>query len=388
MVYALSRNSLLWVMLFLIVGSISSCSWLGRLGEKPQQPVSSNDLNAVLSGQAILGRTVVPSELPNLDLFSITPEMASFASQAVKRANTTFEKVKALHYALLLPVEEGGRGVVYNAYSTQVPTVSFQERSVNCLSFSLLYVALAHHLKLDAKINEVQTPPVWNLRDKGSLFLMRHVNVKVPLRDEKWVSANSDDAVIDLEMGRYKSTYSQHYISDAVVAAQFYSNRGMEIAAEGRQEEAFLYLRKALQEDDQQSHIWNNFASFYIQQNLLHEAEIIYLHGLELQPDDLSIMTNLAGLYHKMGNTDKANRYSKLAQRHRDANPYYQYTLALSAFDSDDFGNALLYIKRAIDREKNEPRFYQLASTVYTQLGKANEAESMNAKYEKLRSQK
>jgi len=380
MVRSLSRNSWLWLILLLVIAG-AGCSSLER---HPQSLVSSADLDAVLSGQAIWGRVVTPNELPNLDLFSITPEMEAFAKQSVKRADTTFEKVKALHYALLLPVDEGGHGIVYNAYSTQIPTVSFQERRVNCLSFSLLYVALAHHLKLNAQINEVQTPPVWNLRDKKSLFLMRHVNVKVPLHDERLRSVNSDDAVIDLEMGRYKSTYSQHYISDSLVAAQFYSNRGMEIAAEGNQEQAFLYLRKALQEDDQQSYIWNNFASFYTQQNLLHEAEVIYLHGLELDPNDLSIMTNLTGLYRKMGNIEKANIYSKLAQRHRDANPYYQYALALSASDSDDYINALIYVKRAIDREKDEPRFYQLTATIYTHLGNADKAEAMNKKYQEL----
>lgn len=347
----------------------------------------SAELKNVLSGQAILGRELGLDELPNLDLFSITPEMQAFAEHAVKRSGSNFEKVKALHYALLLPVEEGGRGMVYNAYSTQIPTVAFQERRVNCLSFSLLYVALAQHVKLNAQINEVQTPPVWNLRDNDSLFLMRHVNVKVPLHDEKFFSANADDAVVDLEMGRYKSTYSQRYIGNDLIAAQFYSNRGMEIAAEGNRQQAFLYLRKALQENSQQSYIWNNFASFFTQQHLLREAEVIYLHGLALDPEDLSIMTNLAGLYRRMGNSEKAGIYSKLAQRHRQANPYYQYALALSAADHEDYNNALHYVKRAIALGEDEPRFYQLAASIYAQLGDTEAEELMNKKYSKLQEQ-
>lgn len=314
--------------------------------------------------------------------------MQLFAEQAVKRSGNTFEKVKALHYALLLPVEEGGRGMVYNAYSTQAPIAAFQERRVNCLSFSLLYVALAQHLKLKAQINEVQTPPVWNLRNNDSLFLMRHVNVKVPLQDERFFSANPDDVVVDLEMGRYKSTYSQRYISDTLVAAQFYSNRGMEIAAEGNREQAFLYLRKALQEDSQQSYIWNNFASLYTQRHLLREAEVIYRHGLEVNPEDLSIMANLAGLYQRMGDSEKAAIYNKLAQRYRQANPYYQYALALSAVDSEDYGNALHHVKRAIELGREEPRFYELAASIYTQLGDTDAVQLMQKKYSKIQEQR
>lgn len=361
-----------------------SCS----LVENPTRPSGySAELQAVLSGRGVLQRELSLDELPSLDLFAITPEMQAFAEQAVRGYGTTYEKVKALHYALLLPVAEGGLGIAYNAYSTRTAMDAFQERRVNCLSFSLLYVALARHLKINAQINEVQTPPAWNLRDNDLLFLMRHVNVKIPLLDTRYFLTKHEDAVVDLEMGRYKSTYSQRYISAALVAAQFYSNRGMELAAEGDVEQGFIYLRKALQEDSQQSYIWNNFASFYTRQNLLREAEVIYLHGLEINPGDLSIITNLAGLYYKMGDRDKAENYSKLAQRHRQVNPYYQYARALSAVDGEDYGNALLHVKRAIELAKDEPRFYQLAARIYAQMGDADGEALMNKKYDKLQAQ-
>lgn len=372
----LGRSSLVWLISLLL-----GCS---SLLDKQPPPVASAELETIISGQAILGHEVSPEELPDLDLFALTPEMASFAQKAVRHAEGSFAKVRALHYALLLPESEGGRGIVYDAYATRIPSVAFQERRVNCLSFSLLYVAMAQHLKLNAKINEVETPPTWNLRDKDSFFLMRHVNVKIPLR-ERWISPlQSDEAVVDLEMGRYKPSYMQRYISTELAAAQFYNNRGMELASEGKINEAFLYLRKALAEDDQQSYIWNNFASLYLKKNLQREAELIYQHGLKLNPNDLTIMTNLAGFYRKNDNPDKAAKFSKLAQQYRQSNPFYQYALALSAFDEKDYRNALLYVKRALEREQNEPRFYQLAADAYTQLGELDSAEAMMKKHKKL----
>ncbi len=368
------------LMVLLVVG----CSTIEK---KAAQPEYSAEITELLSGQALMGHKVKADELPNIDLFAITPEMAAFAENAVAHSSDIFDKVKALHNALLLPVDDGGRGILYSAFTTEAPIKTFNEHKANCLSFSLLYVALARHLDLHAYINEVAVPPTWDMRASGLLYYMQHVNVKIPLPrniNKAYFTLTPDDAVIDLEMNLYKSTYPQKTISDDVILAKFYSNRGMEYAAEGEYDKAFLYLRKALQENDQQSAIWNNFASLYRRKELFHETEIIYLQGLKLNPDDLTIMNNLSGVYHKMGNKKQALIYNNLAKHYRQANPYYQYLLAHSAYDSGDYKEALVYVKRAIEREKKEPRFYQLTANIYEKLGELKAGEAMNKKYQAL----
>jgi Flp pilus assembly protein TadD len=145
-----------------------------------------------------------------------------------------------------------------------------------------------------------------------------------------------------------------------------------------------LYLRKALQENDRQSYIWNNLASLYKRQGLLNEAETVYLYGLKINPDDLTIMNNLAWLYKEMGNTKQTALYTKLAQRYRQSNPYYQYSLSLNAFSEGDYANALTFIKRALEREKKDARFYDLAAKIYSKLGNISASAEMTKKYQGL----
>lgn len=350
---------------------------------KPKPAPYSASIVDVLSGKGILGHEVSDSELPDYDLFSLTPEMEDFAKKAVRSGENYFDKVKNLQVALLSSTANG-RGIVYNAYITEVPKVTFEQRRANCLSFTLLYVALARAVGIDAEVNEVEIPPTWDLRNKNMVFL-RHVNVKVYMARNNPGIFNGESVIIDLEMSRYRSTYNQHTISDIDATAQFYSNRATEYLETNNFVDAFLNLRKSIHLNDQQSYVWSNLGALYSRKSLWREAELAYLHGLELNPDDLTVMNNLSYLYRQMGNKELAQKYSRIAQRYREYNPYYKYNFSLSAFEHGDYDSALQFISRAIEREKNDARFYELAARIYEKQGRTSKMESMLRKVKKLK---
>lgn len=373
---------LLVVAQFFIVAALCGCASVVQ----PKVPSHySSELADVLSGQLILGHPVQQEELPSLDLFGITPEMADFAEQAVKGSAAPFEKVRALHNALLSPTSAKGWGIRYSAYTTETPIVTFAQRQANCLSFSLLYVALARHLGINAKINQVQIPPTWNLRNENEMFFMQHVNVRVTLHQttlNRYVV--SDDTVIDLEMGRYRSTYIQYFISDDLVAAEFYNNRAMESVAQGNVKQGFLFMVKALQENNEQSYMWSNLAGFYLRQGFLREAELAYVHGLELNREDFTIMNNLSILYERMGKKSQAEHYNQLAKRFRQTNPYYHYTLAITSLEAGNPEDALKQINTAFLYEKKDSRLYDVAIQINERLGRYKVAEALQKKRDAL----
>jgi Tfp pilus assembly protein PilF len=234
-------------------------------------------------------------------------------------------------------------------------------------------------------VNEVEIPPTWDLRNKKEMVFLRHVNVKVPMSRENPNILHNDDVVIDLEMNRYRANYSQHEISDISAAAQFYSNRAMEYLEIHDTVDAFLSLRKSISLNDQQSYVWSNLGALYGRKNLWREAELAYLHGLELNPEDLTVMNNLSYLYHQTGDNEQAIKYFKLAQHYRESNPFYQYNLALGAFDQGDYPAALQFVTRAIEREKNDARFYELAASIYEKQGRSSKVADMLKKAKKLK---
>lgn len=357
----------------------------GCVAVKPQEvkPYSIS-IAEVLSGKAIVGHAVADTELPSFNIFAITPEMAAFAKRAVRHSETYFDKVKDLHVALLSAPESSGYGIIYSAYVTEMPITTFEQRRANCLSFTLLYVTLARSVGLKAYVNEVEIPPTWDLRNKKDMVFLRHVNVKVPVLGDGANILRHDDVVIDLEMNRYRPSYTQHEISDTAAAAQFYSNRAMEYLENDNFVDSFLSLRKSISLNDQQSYVWNNLGALYGRKKLWREAELAYLHGLELNPEDLTVMNNLSYLYSQTGNKEQAQKFSRLAQRYRESNPFFQYNLALSAFDHGDFNSSLQYVLKAMDREKKDIRFYQLAATIYEKLGRQKKLEDIQKKIKKL----
>ncbi len=368
-------------LLCVLMGLIAGCT---SVQPKENQPYST-DVTQLLYGEAFLGHRVTETELPNYDLMAVTPEMLAFAQRVVHHETDYFERIRALHVALLSAQDQGGRGIIYNAYTTEIPADTFAHRRANCLSFTLLYVALARQVGIKAKVNEVEIPPTWDLRNKNDMVFLRHVNVRVPLLGETHNILKNDDVIIDLEMDRYNHTYPQHDIDDNLTAAQFYSNRAMEYLDEKDLKNSFLFLRKAISLNDQQSYIWSNLGALYGRARLMKQAEVAYLHALSINSSDLTVMNNLAYLYQHTGNKAGAAKYLKLAQRYRDSNPFYQYNLALAAFEDRQYEEALSHVKRAMSREKKEVRFLELAVRIYEQMNEKNTVASLQRKIKKLK---
>ncbi|PUA30117.1 MAG: hypothetical protein B0W54_06245 [Cellvibrio sp. 79] len=344
-----------------------------------------------LSGELILGRAYKNDELPSVDLFGLTPEMRLFAETVTANARHKDSKAEALHQALMTSSAHGGRGITYSAMITNTGIDAFQQRQANCLSYTLLFVAMARHLGLNAEVNEVMLPPTWEMRDNDTYLFMRHVNAKVFMPRKhmfSWVrvaeTADVGDIVVDLEMRRFRPHYKQNVIDKDLVAAQFYSNRGMELSAQGNRHEAFLYLRKALLVNADQSYIWSNFGSFYRRQKMLPEAEAIYLHGLALNPRDYTIMHNLSGLYLEQGDKVKHKEYQQRVRQHRNANPYYMFKLAEELAQRNENDKALELLRKAIKKEKDEERFYRLAAEIYERTADSENAKLMRDKIYQL----
>lgn len=355
---------------------LTACSSFRTLPDWVQAP-PPDAVRHVLSGETILGRPVHEAQLPEARLFSLSPVMEATAEELAARHRRPYDRAKALHYKLLSSPMLGGFGIQHDARGTYPAAQAFARREVNCLSYTLMYVAMARHMGLDARVNDVALPPSWDLRGQDSLMLLRHVNAKVVLEP-------GEQVVIDLEMDRYSPMYRQSRVSERLAAALYYSNRASELAAEGKVEEGFLHLRKALALDDGQSYIWNNLGNLYYRQQLLKEAETAYLQGLHLAPRDLTVISNLSVLYKALGERDKAEYFDGRAREYRNDNPYYLYTRARSALNAGDDQKAETLVVKAIAREKKEPRFHRLAAQIYEHRGQAEKADSMRRRAEEL----
>jgi Tfp pilus assembly protein PilF len=350
--------------------------------------VTNPELGRALSGELILGVPAKLDELPKKGLLTLTPKMESFAEDAVKSASDKADKAELLHKALM---SSSGLGVRYSAFETGTAQEVFDSAKANCLGYTLLYVALARHLGLSAEVNQVTVPPSWNMNDKKSYFLMRHVNAKVVIRRSfgslvRDVSSVSDlgDVVVDLEMSRFRASYPQESLDQQSVEALFYNNRAMELASQGDTKNAFLYLRRAIEANKKQSFIWSNLGSLYRKSGHLSLAETVYLHALSINHRDLTVLHNLAGLYVQLGDQEKAELYTRKVQHYRNANPYYLYQEAIRAKEVGDIEKAKSLIARALKKEASDDRLYLLSAELSEIDGDFRHADRMRKKAKSL----
>lgn len=356
---------------------LPACSLLQPHPDWVQKP-PTEAVQHVLSGEALLGRPVRRSELPSADLFELSPTMKVAAEAIGELHSSMYDRAEALHHKLLSSPLRGGFGVQYTAESTLTAAEAFEQREVNCLSYTLMFVAMARHMGLKVYVNSVELPPSWDLRADNSLMLLHHVNAKVTMN-------NGDELVVDLEMDRYSTVYEQNRVADRSAAALFHNNRGMEFLGARQFERGFRSLRKAIELDNTRSYMWNNLGNLYYRRDLLAEAETAYLHGLGMAPRDLTIMSNLTTLYETLGQQEKADYFARRVREHRNQNPYYIYTQAREALRAGFAQRAERLILKAIDKQKNEPRFYNLAADIYQFAGEPNKAESMRRRAEELK---
>ncbi|MCU0290959.1 MAG: tetratricopeptide repeat protein [Thermoanaerobaculaceae bacterium] len=299
-----------------------------------------------------------PTLVAEEEVLALTPEMRAFLDAHVDRKGGGKTK---LHQLVSAMVEADSFGLEYDEI-TRTASQTFRDRRGNCLSFSNLFVAMARDVGLDVEFQEVDIPPDWTF-DKDTFVLNRHINIFVGL-------GSMPPRVVDFNIGDFKSTYDMWKVSDRRARAHFYNNIGVERMQAGDTAVALACFRKAIADNDAGfSPAWTNLGTLYLRNGHPAHAEAAFLKALEASPTDLVAMSNLARLYERQGDRERAEAFQKRVTEHRRRNPYYRYKLALQAYRAQDYDSAIDHLKYAIGKRVNEDQFYYLLGLCYLRKG-------------------
>lgn len=325
-----------------------------------QRLLDSELLLADANPEAVRAAETLLSEDP----LAVNADMERFIHTYVSSESAPVSKLQQLLQALL---HGGLLGISYNPMKTYSAAETFYYQEGNCLSFSLLMVALGREVGLKVRFNEVQVPPSWDMQNARTQVNYRHMNVVV--------NAGRQRRIVDINLGNYREEYDQDLVPDEYAVAQYYNNLAMESLIDGEPAAAFLLLREALALQPDVSFLWGNLGTVYRRGGHYREAEVAYLKGLQLHSGDLMIVSNLGRLYRQLGDLEQAQHYEQLAARYRARNPYYRYSQAGEAFASQKLDSALENITAAIEGHNQDPRFYGLAAQINSALGRKGEAQ-------------
>ena len=345
-------------LVFLLAAPSGYASWRGDLDRATITP------DELLAGTSLGVPGGSPTPLvAEEEVLAVSAEMRAFVDAHVDRKASGNLK---LHQLVSAIIDKATFGVEYDD-TTRTASETFRVRRGNCLSFSSMFVAMARDVGLSVQFQEVEVPPDWTL-DNDTFVLNRHVNVYVDLE-------RAGKRVVDFNIADFKASYEMHKISDTRARAHYYNNIGVARMQAGDTASALACFRRAIADNDRGfAAAWTNLATLYQRKGHLAHAEAAYLQALKASKWDLVAMSNLARLYERIGDRERAATYQKKVVYHRLCNPYYRYSLALDALATGDLDAAIGHLKFAIRKRPKEDQFCLQLGLTYLKKGDARSA--------------
>jgi len=322
-------------------------------------PGETEDL---LSGELLFGEVIDVSDIRADGILALNDEMRNFVAAKVGDDPQARSRLRKLVRGM---IDDGLLTLDYDANLTYTATETFNSRQGNCLSFSLLFAALAREAGLDATFQMVDIPP--SFRADGELILLNnHINLRIKgvRRDINFAG----DYVVDFNTAEYNGNYDTRKVDDNYAIALYYSNVAVESMQAADWQTAFRYLKKGIETDPGIAGLWVNLGVLYSRNEQLDKAVQAYEQALSVQPSNRSALVNMASALHDLGREEEAEYFSKQVTYYRNRNPYYHYSLAQTAYQEQRTDDAIGHLAEAVKLKDDEHQFYFLRGLIYEQL--------------------
>lgn len=260
---------------------------------------------------------------------------------------------------------DDGLALQYDNHTTRTVAEVYRDRKANCLSFTLLFVAMAREAGLEAQVQEVGEVLAW-YQDEGVIYNANHVNVGVRT-SAQW-------QVVDVDSNILAARDRPRGIEDQRAMAHFHNNRGAEKLADGDLHGAAASLHAALADEPDFVPAWNNLGVLLLRNGDATGAQRAYLTALRLKPDHAATLSNLVALHRRSDNATMVRRYERRLDRVQRTDPFHQFMRALECENQADYDCAIVRYKRAIRLQAEQHQFHFGLARVYFlsgELGKA-----------------
>lgn len=321
-------------------------------------------LNWILAALLVPSVAASDTALPDRDqVMRVPPELrAQVHERVVDRSRS---KEQRLHLLADFVFSEDGLALEYESGNTRTVEQAWRSGKVNCLSFSLLFVALAREAGLEAQVQEIDKVLAW-YQEEGIVYNSSHVNVGV--------RAGRKRHTVDVGRGAIIARHRPVAISDERALAHFYGNRGAELMAAGEMDAARAHMEAAIALDPDYATNWSNFGVLHLRSGDAAAAERAYLRALGLDPVHSAALFNIVGLYRRNGNARRAAEFQARLEKAQLADPFHQFLLANAYESRGEYERAVDHYRRAIRLHGKEHRFHFGLARTYLLMGEKRRA--------------
>lgn len=253
-----------------------------------------------------------------------------------------------------------GMDLHYRDDATLTVAEAWQRREANCLTFTLVAVALAREAGLKAYGQEIQDTLAWREQD-GLLYRSHHVNAGVRIGARRLTVDVAADEVISRQPPRR--------VDDTRLLAAYFGNRAVELIASGQPAAGLRHAETAIALDPAYPTAWSNAGVARMRNGDATGAERAYLQALRLDPLHPGALSNLGAYYRATGNAAAERAIETRLRAVQASDPFHQFLLGMQAEREGDDSAARGYYQRAIALWDGEHRFHFALARVTYRLG-------------------
>ncbi len=251
-------------------------------------------------------------------------------------------------------------GLRYALQPTRTAVETFVAREGNCLSFVNLFVGVARHLRLTPFYVEVTDYQRWNHRE-GLLVSQGHIVAGMMLKGKM--------QTFDFLPYRAKAYKDFKPIDDVTAAAHYYNNLGAEALLDGDLERARELLSTATRIAPRFERAFNNLGVCLARLRDFDGALAAYRAGLAIDPENVALLTNLAGAYQRLGRGADASEILAKIDTEQNTNPFFFVYRGEVALSRGDVEKAQEYLVEALRRDTELPEVHLGLVKLYMELG-------------------
>lgn len=325
------------------------------------------------------------TQLPAVDaksLFELPPEVDARIQQERLR---TVSHQRRLVMLLDLIFGPDRRAFSYGAERSATAAQTWAARRGDCLSLTILTYAAARAMGLNAQMQEVSVPAIYERRTAVD-FVNRHVNLAVRLRNDTLQDMlRRRAAIVDFEPQLTGGALGRP-LDESGMLARFHNNLGGQALAAGDAARAYGHYRAAIAADPRYGAAHSNAAVLLEQRGLVKEAEVLLRHAVALSAEPevaLAMLHRLLVAQHRLAEADLvATKLNAM----READPYHWISLGLNALDEGRDRQAAAALEHAQRLTSGFTELRGWLALAYWRMGEQGRAREQLAQLEALQS--
>jgi len=266
-----------------------------------------------------------------------------------------------LHFML----DAEGLAITYDQGATFSAAQTWQTRRANCLSFTILFLALAREAGLEVRAQGIEDTLSWR-QEENTIFRNNHINAGVRIDRRAYTVDISGDTLI---AGDRPSA-----IDDRRLLAHYYNNLAMDRLADGNASAGLQLMDIALAADAGYATLWSNKGVLHLHEGDIEAAEQAYLRALSIDAEEDGALFNMVSLARRLGDARREAEYQRRLDRVRQRDPLHHFMQAMGLERDGAYAQSITHYRRAIRLYAGEHRFYSALARVYLKAGNARAA--------------